>query len=134
MTTKLFVTASIVASFVVIAGSALAHHSFADFDRSKTGTMSGTVRTLEWENPHIWLWINTIDATGNVVPWGFEGSAPAEMVREGFDRSKLNPGDKVTVTYHPLRDGRMGGSFMRIVKADGTVVAGAPGSAAGGGK
>jgi hypothetical protein len=125
MARKLSIAASIVVSFALLAGSASALHSFADFDRSKTGTISGTVRALEWENPHIWLWINTIGANGNVVPWGFEGAAPAEMVREGFDRRKLNPGDKITVTYHPLRDGRMGGSFVRIVRADGTLISGA---------
>ena len=108
----------------LLAGEALAHHSFADFDRSKTSTISGTVRALEWENPHIWLWVNTVDAKGNVAPWGFEGAAPAEMARRGFDRHKLNVGDKVTVTFSPLRDGRNGGSFSRIVKADSTVVAG----------
>ena len=87
-------------------------------------TRHGTVRALEWENPHIWLWVNTTDASGKVIPWGFEGAAPAEMARQGFDRKKVTAGVKVTVTYHPLRDGRNGGSFSKIVRADGEVLAG----------
>ena len=101
-----------------------------DFDRIKTNNVTGTVGALKWENPHIWLWINVAGANGVVIPWGFEGSAPAEMTRNGFDRHLLHGGDQVTVTFSPLRDGRNGGSFSRIVKADGTVEGG--GGAAGG--
>jgi len=132
MFAKIRAAGMVSASVALIFGSALAHHSFADFDRTKTKTVTGTVRTLEWENPHIWLWVNVTDAKGNVVPWGFEGSAPAESTRQGFDRHKLNKGDMITVTFSPLRDGRNGGSFSRIVKADGTVVGGGPGPGAGG--
>lgn len=107
-----------------LAGGAWAHHSFADFDRSKHMTITGTVRALEWENPHIWLWLNVMDSKGNEVPWGFEGAAPAEMARDGFDRHKIQKGDKVTVTFSPLRDGRMGGSFQRITLSNGTVLGG----------
>ena len=81
MTFKIPNAALIFASAAALAAPAFAHHSFADFDRTKHGTVTGTVRALEWENPHIWLWVNTIDAKGNVVPWGFEGSAPAEMAQ-----------------------------------------------------
>jgi len=114
------------AGAVSMAAPALAHHSFADFDRTKHGTLTGTVRALEWENPHIWLWVNTTDAKGNVVPWGFEGSAPAEMARNGFNRKLIVVGQKITVSYTPLRDGRNGGSFSRITLADGTVIGGGP--------
>jgi len=130
MATKSSIAALIGATLASLAGTALAHHSGGSIDSSKSTTISGVVRTLEWENPHVWLWVNTIDAKGNVSIWGFEGAAPAEMERQGFNRHKLNRGDKITVTFHPLRDGRMGGAFMRIVGADGSVIAGTgvPGS------
>jgi len=132
MTFKIPNAALIFASAAALAAPAFAHHSFADFDRTKHGTVTGTVRALEWENPHIWLWVNTIDAKGNVVPWGFEGSAPAEMARNGFNRKLIKVGEKITVSFQPLRDGRNGGSFSKITLGDGTVIGGgAPGGGGG---
>jgi Family of unknown function (DUF6152) len=80
-----------------------AHHSFAMFDNTKTLSVSGTVRDLEWANPHVWLWIDVAGADGKVVSYGFEGAAPGEMSRNsGWTKRSLVTGDKVTVSYRPL--------------------------------
>jgi hypothetical protein len=103
---------------------AFAHHSFALFDPGKTVTVSGTVRSFEWGNPHVWLWIDTINPDGTQTTWGFESAAPGELVRlAGWSRSTFQMGDKVTVLANPLRDGRPGGSLRSITRADGTVLA-----------
>src|SRR5208282_4114949 len=62
-------------------GTAYAHHSFALFDSANTITVSGTVRTFEWTNPHDWLWVDVMNHDGTQTSWGFESAAPGELVR-----------------------------------------------------
>ena len=102
-----------------LAATAGAHHSFAQFDATKQGTIKGTVRALEWNNPHVWLWVDVSDKSGVVTPWGFEGAAPGELSRHGFDKSWFHRGDAITVSYHPMRNGKPGGSFIGLILADG---------------
>jgi hypothetical protein len=101
---------------------ALAHHSFAMFDMSKTLTLAGTVTNFEWTNPHSWLWIQVPDGKGGSQLWGLEGQAPGEMIRHGWTRHSINVGDKISVQIHPLKDGELGGSFGTVTLADGTVL------------
>lgn len=103
---------------------AVAHHSVADYDMDHTVTIRGTVRTLEWTNPHMWLWVDVPDASGAPQSWGIEGASPANMTRRaGWTKRSVTPGDKVSVDLHPFRDGRNGGSIVRVTTADGHVLA-----------
>jgi hypothetical protein len=112
----------------VVAGSALtapamAHHSFAMFDADKTLTMTGTVKEFEWTNPHSWLRIMVVDpASGNVVQWMLELGSPVQQERVGMTRDSLKPGDKVTVTMHPLKDGSRGGGLLTATLPNGKTV------------
>ena len=111
------------------ADPALAHHSFAMFDRTKTITVAGTVKEFQYTNPHSWVIIMVPGADGKDVEWGFESEGPSTLLRNGVKRSSLLPGDKVSATGNPMRDGRPAGSLISITKGDGTVVnfhAGAP--------
>jgi hypothetical protein len=93
------------------------------FDRSKKVTVTGTVRTFEWTNPHVWLWLNAVNEKGETVVWGFEGVAPGEATRlSGWSKDTFVKGEKLTVEAAPLKDGRAGGSLGKITRADGTVV------------
>jgi hypothetical protein len=103
-------------------GSALAHHSFAMFDMSKTLTLAGTVTNFEWTNPHSWIWIQVPDGKGGSQLWGLEGQAPGELTRHGWTRHSINVGEKISVQIHPLKDGQLGGSFREVTLADGTVL------------
>ena len=94
---------------------------------SKTITLSGTVRTFEWTNPHTWVWLEVTDPSGSTSVWGLEGAAPGELARHGWTKRSINPGDKLTVDIHPLKTGQTGGSFNKILFADGhTLSAGGP--------
>lgn len=105
---------------------AVAHHSFATFDNTKTVTLVGTVKTFEWTNPHTWIWLVVTDAKGAGQVWGIEGAAPGELTRHGWTRHSLNAGDKITLDIHPLRDGRAGGSYSRVTFADGHSLSAGP--------
>lgn len=112
--------AAAVAIALVGTAPALAHHSFAMFDRSITKSVTGTVLKFEWTNPHTWIWINASDATGKVVAQGFElNGGPPSLSRRGWTKRTINPGDKVTVTYHVLRSGQLGGEFVSIALPNG---------------
>jgi len=67
----------------LLAGQALAHHSFAMFDPEKMITQTGTVKEFEWTNPHVWLHITAPDASGKQVEWSFEMQAVAQATSGG---------------------------------------------------
>ena len=103
-----------------IAAPALAHHSFAMFDQDKTVTYKGTVKELEWTNPHVWLRVTVVDqATGKPLQYALEMGSVARSTYDGWKRDSVKPGDAVTITIHPLKDGSRGGMYLGAELADG---------------
>jgi hypothetical protein len=120
---KLLVAVSIAAlSLAGLASPALAHHSGSMFDPTKTVTLVGTVKEFQYTNPHSWLEIVVVGADGKPTEWGFESEGPSTLLRAGIKAKSFVPGEKVTVTCHPMKDGRTAGSLMTVTKADGTVL------------
>ena len=103
---------------------AMAHHSYAMFDRSRTVKINGTVKLFQWTNPHIYLWV-TVNNKGKEELWGIEGSSPNSLSRMGWNKHTLDPGDKVSVELQPLKDGRTGGFFVKAQKDGKDIVGGA---------
>jgi hypothetical protein len=97
-----------------------AHHSFAMFDRERTVVISGVIREFQWTNPHSWIQVTVTDAAGKVTEWSLEGGSPGIMSRNGWKRTSLAPGEKVTIELYPLKSGESGGSFIEVKKADGS--------------
>jgi len=102
---------------------AFAHHSFGLFDMSKTAQIEGTILKLEWSNPHCWLFlVSGPSADAEVVNYGFEMTSVGEMIRRGWTKTSVKPGDKVKVTFHPVRDGRPAGYMMSVMTEDGRYI------------
>lgn len=119
---KLYFGAAVVAVAVgAMAVPAMAHHSGAMFDMSKTVTVTGNVKEFQYTNPHSWLQVMVKDKNGKAVVWGFEAEGPSTLLRAGIKYSTFKPGDKVTVMGHPMKDGRPAGSLIQVKKADGSV-------------
>jgi hypothetical protein len=108
---------------------AIAHHSFAMFDNQKEVTVAGVVREFQWTNPHCWLRILTTDETGKEVEWNIEGQSTNILVRAGWSRDSVKPGDKAVVVIHPLKDGSNGGSLFRLTINGHPMTMGGPSSA-----
>lgn len=108
--------------------AAIAHHSAAMFDHSKTVTLHGTVKNFQFTNPHSWLMVIVTGPDGNSVEWGFEAEGPSTLLHAGILPKSFRPGDKVTVTGNPMRDGRPAGSLISVVMADGSVYHTGPGA------
>ena len=105
---------------VAFAVPAFAHHSFAMFDQEKTITLKGTVKEFEWNNPHVWLRIMVMDqATGKPLQYAFEMGSVARSTYDGWKRDSVKPGDALTITIHPLKDGSRGGMYLAAELADG---------------
>jgi Family of unknown function (DUF6152) len=109
---------------VLLASSfaARAHHSFAMFDNTKEVTVTGQVKDFQWTNPHMWIQIEAMGTDGKPVEWSIEGGGPSVLARHGWTKHSLKVGDTITVTVHPLKDGHLGGSVVKVVLADGKVV------------
>jgi hypothetical protein len=112
------------AGLLAFSTPAFVHHSGAMFDPAKEQTIEGVVREFNWTNPHSSFKVEVTDATGKSDIWAIEMNGPQNLMHDGWKRSTIKPGDKVTVVVHQLRDGKPGGSYVSITLADGTTLKG----------
>ena len=116
MKSKLFGLVAICGA--LFAAPVFAHHSFAMFDHDKTSTITGTAKELEWINPHVWLHV-VVMADGKPQTWSLEAGGPGQLVVSGWNSQSVKPGDKMSVSFHPLKDGSHGGMLLDVNFADG---------------
>jgi hypothetical protein len=112
----------LVALFLLVAGSASAHHSFAMFDRSKETTLVGVVQEFQWTNPHSWIEIDVANESGGTDKWSIECNSPNNLARQGWKSSSVKAGDKISVVIWPLRSGEKGGLFISLTLPNGQVL------------
>ena len=113
--------------FLLASGVGLAHHSSVMFDKDKEVSLKGTVKEFVFVNPHVSILISVPDEKGIVTDWTFEAASTQGMVRAGWRKSTLKPGDSVTIFGRPLHDGRPGAQLVRAIHSDGTVLQGSVG-------
>ncbi len=104
---------------LLTAHSALAHHSFAMFDQSKSVTVQGTVKDFRWTNPHVFIQLLVKNDAGGEDEWSIEMTSPEHLARVGWKPGAMKPGDKVTLVIHPMRDGSTGGQYLSGSGPDG---------------
>jgi len=115
----------LLAATATASDSAFAHHSQAMFDMSQCLSIEGTVRTFQFGFPHSWLWIVVPGKQGGEPEiWGFESAAPVQMmeVNPRWKRDVVAKGDKVTIRYSPMKDGRHAGALGTLALPDGSVL------------
>ena len=113
---------SFVIAVLLAATSALAHHSNSAFDGDKVMVLKGTVTEWKWTNPHVWIFLSVDDGSGGKVQWEIEGRTPGQLIRAGWSKTILKPGDTITVDFSPAKDGSRTGLLTRVTRADGTAV------------
>jgi hypothetical protein len=96
----------------------LAHHSFSIFDQNKSVTLKGTVKELQWTNPHCYIQL-LVPFQGTTAEWNIEMHSPLGMYRYGWRPGSFKPGDKITVVINPLKDGSNGGRLLVATDASG---------------
>ena len=120
---KKFVLVALTGALVLSALPVLAHHSASMFEPTKTVTITGVVKQFQYTNPHSWLIVEVMGPKGTVAStWGFEAEGPGTLLRSGIRKSDLEPGTRVTVTGHPMRDGRTAATWIKAVLPSGKVL------------
>ena len=108
-------------SLAGLSTAAMAHHSYAMFDRTKDVALSGTVTDWKWTNPHSFLIMTCPTSSGSAVQWSLEGQSPQVHRLRGWNRDMVKVGDKITVHVYPLKDGTRGGQIVSVNASDGHV-------------
>lgn len=108
-------------SACVLAGPAIAHHSFGMFDLTQHTVIEGRVTDWNYNNPHSWLHIEAPDENGEMRIWSFEGAAPVHATRQGVTGDTFRKGELVRVVMSPIRDGRRAGAMCFVIKEDGSI-------------
>jgi hypothetical protein len=108
------------AALLVLGLPLWAHHSgAAEFDSNKKIDLTGTVTKVEWTNPHAHFYIDVKDASGTMVNWNLELASPNVLIRNGWKRNSIKPGDTVSVTGVRAKDNPTYGSAAVITFPDG---------------
>lgn len=103
---------------------AWAHHSFALFDKHKITTLQGVVRSIQWSNPHVYLFVESQDSSGKAKEYTVECTSVIDLTRFGWTRNTIKVGDRLTIRMYPLRNGAPGGLFDSAKLPNGTTVKG----------
>jgi hypothetical protein len=107
------------AAALLVLVPAYGHHSASMFEPVKTVTLTGVVKEFQYTNPHSWLIVYVPKADGTGTVWGFEAEGPSTLLRAGIRKSDFAPGTKLTITGHPMRDGRPAATWIKAVRGDG---------------
>jgi hypothetical protein len=97
----------------------LAHHSFfAEFDEKNPVKVTGTIAKVEWENPHVWYYLDVKGADGKLTTWGFSMNAPGQLMRSGLTKDMLKLGALITVEGFRAKDGSNNANSQKITLPD----------------
>ena len=121
MTSRSTLACVVAGAAMAAAIPALSHHSFAMFDQRQMMTLEGTVTEFQWTNPHAFIEIS-VPTRGGAQQWSIELNSPNNLKRQGWSRTALRSGERISLRMNPLRNGHHGGLFLDLTKADGTVL------------
>ena len=112
-----------------LAAPVVAHHSFAvEYDANKPVEGTGVVTKVEWTNPHMRVYVDVVDAKGVVTNWNLELGSPNSVLRRGWTRSDIKPGDKISFKGFGGRSVLARSVADSITLADGRSFSGASGA------
>jgi len=119
MNAKFLARFALVAALLWVSGSAFAHHGAAGYDSNKLTTLKGTVTDYRFQNPHAQIFIDVKDSSGKVQNWVLEAVGIATLSRSGWTKSIMKPGDAITVTGNPAKNGSPSMRLTKVVLASG---------------
>jgi hypothetical protein len=114
--------AGAIAGAILLAAPALAHHTDITLDFDQIVEVSGIVKEFHIMSPHSSLYVIVADEHGLRADWPLDLESPGVLARAGWTRTTIVPGDEVTVTLHPLKDGAPGGKALTVELPDGTMM------------
>ena len=102
-----------------LCGSAFAHHGTAAYDESTTVTLHVAVTKFAWINPHALIQFDVKDDNGSVKHWSVETFSPGKLVHAGWKKDDIKPGDELTISFYPAKNGSPMGFLVNVVLPDG---------------
>jgi hypothetical protein len=122
MSYKLFGGLCLGVCLFLLSGPVFAHHGSAAYDNMNPLTLTGTVKEFHFIQPHPLIALEVKDDKGTVVEWSIEMTAPNHLVRYGWSGKKLKPGDEITVTGNPAKNGLKVLNLRKISWANGEMI------------
>jgi hypothetical protein len=110
---------ALAAALLLVSGPAFAHHGAAGYDSNKLTTLKGTVTDFRFQNPHAQILLDVKDSSGRVQNWVLEAVGIATLSRSGWTRTIMKPGDAITVTGNPAKNGSPSMRLTKVVLASG---------------
>ena len=107
---------------IAAAQPAQAHHSFAMFDQKKTITVDGVLTKFVWTNPHVFIAVDAPGSGGKTERYAIEAASTNMLARKGWKVGSLKGGERIGVTFNPLKKGCRGVLVILVQGRDGTVL------------
>jgi uncharacterized protein DUF6152 len=107
------------AGLLMVCGPLWAHHGNAAYDDKNPITIKGAVTEFAWTNPHVQIYLDVKDDKGNLVHWSVETYSPGKLVRAGWNKDSVKPGDQVSINLIPAKSGAPVGFLHKLVLPDG---------------
>ena len=108
-----------VATALVMTLPAVAHHSHGNYNMTEYTILKGTIKEVHWLVPHSWVYLDVKDEKGDMDTWALEGAGSNTLLKQGWTREMLKPGDTISVRCHKLKDESPGCLLGFITIADG---------------
>jgi uncharacterized protein DUF6152 len=124
MRSKIFAVFAAAVTVFILSGPVAAHHGVAGYDMTKTVTVHGTVSKFDWSNPHVVVYVDAKNDSGEMQHWTIEFASPVHMVRAGWSKNAMKTGDDIVIDTHPSRNGAPVGISSTITFILKTVVNG----------
>ncbi|HYL36810.1 MAG TPA: DUF6152 family protein [Bryobacteraceae bacterium] len=126
--TGFFPAGAVTLGLIMTCAPAFSHHAFsAEYDVKKPITLTGAVTKIEWTNPHARFYVSVTDESGQTTVWNFELASPNGLMRRGWNRNSIKPGDTVTVMGYLAKDGSKMANTRSVTMPDGRkIFAGTP--------
>lgn len=106
---------TIAVALLAAPGTMFGHHGNAAYDLAKPITLKATVTEFAWSNPHVQIYFDAKDGNGRIVHWASETVSPGLLSRAGWSKNDLKPGDQITITVAPSKNGAPVGYALRII-------------------
>jgi hypothetical protein len=110
------------AAFLILGAIVQAHHGNAAYDDKNPITIKGTVTEFAWTNPHVQIYLDVKDDKGNMVHWSVETYSPGKLIRAGWTKDVIKPGDLVSINLIPAKNGAPVGFLHKLVLPNGKVL------------
>ena len=123
MNSRLAASVALIAAFLMVGAPLRAHHGNSAYDEEHWITLTGTVTEFVWSNPHCEIFMDVKNDKGATVNWSIESQSPGILRRNSWTRTSVKPGDQITITLAPAKNGApvgfSGNQSGKVVFADG---------------